>query len=114
MKTLSLPIGLTYFDPSGFFSGTTATFVDQKVQRSPTVIAPNATRTDGTDRFVVVDAVAGYRLGKRLGVVSLVVKNLFDQKFKYQDDSYREFRDEPSTGPYFPRRMVMVRFGLSF
>lgn len=111
VRTRSLPIGVTYFDPSGFFGGATVTFVDQQVQRSPLVTPPHAS---GTDRFNVVDGVVGYRLGKRRGTISLAVKNMFDQEFFYQDDSYREFRDEPSTGPYFPRRTVMLRLGLSF
>ena len=66
------------------------TYVDQKVRRSAT-----ATQADGSDDFFLVDATVGYRLPKRAGVISLQVKNLFDDEFNYQDDSYREFRDEP-------------------
>ena len=32
----------------------------------------------------------------------------------YQDDSYREFRDEPSTGPYFPEATAYLRANLVF
>lgn len=109
--TKSLPVALTYFDPSGFFGGATITFVDQTVERSPVVTPPHVA---GKDRFNVVDGVVGYKLGKRYGTVSLAVRNLLNRKFNYQDDSYREFRDEPSTGPYFPSRTVMARFNLSF
>jgi hypothetical protein len=49
-----------------------------------------------------------------MGVASLGAKNLFDKDFKYQDDSYREFQDEPSTGPYFPERTVMGQLTLNF
>ena len=42
-------------------------------------------------------------------MISVEAQNLFDNDFEYQDDSYREFRDEPATGPYFPDRTVMVR-----
>jgi len=49
-----------------------------------------------------------------MGTVSIGVKNLFDQDFYYQDDSYREFRDEPSTGPYFPERTILGQLTLSF
>jgi hypothetical protein len=107
--TWSLPVKVNYFDPTGFFAGLGATYVDQSVQRSV-----NATQASGDDNFVVVDASIGYRFPKRLGILSLAVMNLFDTEFQYQDDSYREFRDEPSTGPYFPQRTVMVRFTLSF
>lgn len=107
--TWSLPIGVSYFDPSGFFAGLSATYVDQSIRRSVTAI-----QASGDDRFVVVDASIGYRLPKRRGIISFAVKNLFDTDFKYQDDSYREFRDEPSIGPYFPERTFMGRIALSF
>jgi hypothetical protein len=107
--TWSLPVGVSYFDPSGFFAGLGATYVDQSVDRSV-----NATQASGDDQFVVVDASVGYRFAKRRGIASLAVKNLFDTEFRYQDDSYREFRGEPSIGPYFPDRTVMARVALSF
>lgn len=109
VRTVSLPLGITYFSKSGWFSGITGSFVDQDVKRSST-----ATQADGDDSFTVVDGVIGYRFGKRLGVASLGVSNIFDKDFKYQDDSYREFRDEPSIGPYFPDRTVMGRLTLNF
>jgi hypothetical protein len=115
--TWSLPIGLNYFDPSGFFAGLGATYVDQSVRRSATstqAAGDAGFQISGDDNFVVVDASIGYRFPKRLGILSLAVKNLFDTAFKYQDDSYREFRGEASTGPYFPQRTVMGRFTLSF
>ena len=62
----------------------------------------------------LVDAAIGYRLPKRFGIISLQVKNLFDKEFNYQDDSYREFRDEPSTGPYFPERTVLGQISVNF
>ena len=115
--TWSLPVALTYFDPSGFFAGAGVTYVDQSVQRDAFVTSMAALdgfQISGDDDFVVVDASIGYRFPKRRGMLSLVVKNLFDTEFQYQDDSYREFRDEPSSGPYFPERTVMGRFTLSF
>ncbi|OYW63210.1 MAG: hypothetical protein B7Y26_13710 [Hydrogenophilales bacterium 16-64-46] len=115
--TWSLPMALTYFDPSGFFAGLGVTYVDQSVRRSATAdffASLDGFQISGDDDFVVVDASIGYRFPQRRGMLSLVVKNLFDTEFQYQDDSYREFRDEPSTGPYFPERTVMGRFTLSF
>jgi tetratricopeptide (TPR) repeat protein len=109
VRTLSLPLTASYFHPSGFYAGAAATYVDQKVVRAPTALL-----ADGTSDFVVVDAVVGYRLPKRRGSVGLQVKNLFDNDFKYQDDSYREFSPEPSIGPYFPDIMVMGFLSLEF
>jgi Tfp pilus assembly protein PilF len=115
--TWSLPVALTYFDPSGFFAGVGVTYVDQSVRRDAIVTglaALDGFQISGDEGFAVVDASIGYRFPKRRGMLSLVVKNLFDTEFQYQDDSYREFRDEPSTGPYFPERTFMARFALSF
>jgi len=109
VRTFSVPVSLNYFSPSGFFGGLSITYVDQEVERFEF-----SSGASGEDNFIVTDLAVGYRLGKRRGVVSLAVKNLFDTDLKYQDDSYREFRDEPSVGPYFPERTYMARFALSF
>jgi len=109
VRTVSLPLGVTWFSPSGWFSGISGTFVDQDVNRSAT-----ASQASGDDSFTLVDAAVGYRFGRRLGVASFGVKNIFDKDFKYQDDSYREFRDEPTIGPYFPDRTIMGRLTLNF
>jgi tetratricopeptide (TPR) repeat protein len=109
VRTISVPVSLSYFSPSGFFGGLSITYVDQEVERFEF-----SSGASGEDSFIVTDLSVGYRLGKRRGVVSLAVKNLFDTEFRYQDDSYREFRDEPSVGPYFPERTYMARFALSF
>ncbi len=71
-------------------------------------------RADGTDSFFTVDAAIGWRLPNRLGIVSLEGRNLFDNEFKFQDDGFREFRDEPSTGPYIPDRTIIGRVTLNF
>ncbi len=109
VRTISAPLGIRYFRPSGFFAGATGTYVDQKVERSEF-----STQGQGSDSFFLVDAALGYRLPKRLGIISVEVKNLFDKDFKYQDDSYREFRDEPATGPYFPDRTVLGQITINF
>jgi hypothetical protein len=109
VETFSVPLGITYYNTSGFFAGVGGTYVNQDVDRSNTSI-----QADGNDDFFLVDALIGYRFPKRLGVVSLGAKNLFDKDFKYQDDSYREFQDEPSTGPYFPDLTVMGQLTLNF
>ncbi len=107
--TVGSPIRATYFHPSGFFAGLGGTFVHQDVKRSEL-----ATQGQGSDSFFLVDAVVGYRLPKRFGLVSLGVTNLLDTDFEYQDDSYREFRDESSIGPYFPDRIFLARLSLNF
>lgn len=109
LETISVPLSVRYFHPSGFFAGLGVTYVDQKVRRSSAALLP-----DGKDDFVIVDASVGWRLPNRRGKISLEVNNLFDQEFNYQDDSFREFRDEPSIGPYIPEMTLLLRASLSF
>jgi tetratricopeptide (TPR) repeat protein len=109
VKTLSFPLGVNYFHPSGVFGGVIVSHVDQKVRRSST-----ATYADGDSHFTVADLAVGYRLPRRRGLVSVAVQNLFDNNFDYQDDNYREFQDQPSSGPYIPDRMIMGRLTLNF
>jgi Tfp pilus assembly protein PilF len=109
VRTVSVPLKATYFHPAGYFAGVGVTYVNQEVRRTSASSLPQ-----GNSSFSVVDLSAGYRLPKRLGVVSLSVQNLFDRHFNYQDDSYRQFGDEPSVAPYTPERVVMGRFTLSF
>jgi tetratricopeptide (TPR) repeat protein len=112
VETISVPLAVRYFHESGFFAGAGVTYVDQTVDRSASAKA--AGFADGHDDFFVVDAALGYRFPDRRGIASVSVNNLFDQDFKYQDDSYREFRDEPSTGPYIPALQVVGRVTLNF
>jgi hypothetical protein len=102
-------LGVRYFHPSGWFAGGAVALVHQEVRRSPT-----SELEDGSDSFAVVDASVGYRFRNRAGALSLQVSNLLDQGFQYQDDSFREFRDEPSVGPYIPERQIRLRLTLSF
>jgi hypothetical protein len=109
VKTFSVPIGARYFHPSGFFAGLTTAYVHQDVDRSQAFGGPQ-----GDDDFFVVDASIGYRLPKRSGIASLSVSNIFDQGFHYQDDSFREFQNAPSVGPYIPERQIVARLTLNF
>ena len=112
LKTLSVPISVRYFDPSGFFAGMGVTYIDQDVVRTPT--AKSIGFSDGHESFHVVDASIGWRFPKRFGIASLTVYNLFDEKFRFQDDNFRDFRDEPSAAAYVPERRVIGRATLYF
>ena len=109
VKTKSLPVSVKYFSPSGWYAGVTTTFVDQEVERDPL-----ASQASGDDSFEIIDLSIGYRLPKRRGAISLIILNAADKEFEYQDDSYREFRDEPSIGPYFPERTATIQVNLVF
>ena len=111
LETISVPLGVRYFHPSGVFAGFGATYVHQEVERSP---GGTLELDEGSDDFVLLDAAVGYRLPKRYGIISLSVSNILDQKFHYQDDSFREAQDRPSIGPYFPERLILARITLSW
>ena len=109
VTTWTAPLKATYFNPTGWFVGTTVTYVDQKVERDAAAIFD-----DGTSQFALVDVAIGYRLRKRMGLVSLSAQNIFDKNFDYQDDSYRTFSDQPYVGPYQPDATLMGRISLNF
>ena len=115
ITTLSYPLQLQYFHPSGLFVGLGVTWVDQEIDRDNAVLlAPEDRLAQGDSDFTVADLGIGYRFPRRRGFASLAVQNLFDEDFEYQDDSYREFKDEPAIGPYIPERTVMGRITLNF
>ena len=114
LKTFSVPLAARYFATNGLFAGIGVTFLDQDVARDPLALASNPGLSDGRDSFYVVDASVGWRLPKRVGIVSFTAYNLFNEKFSYQDDSFREFRDDPAPGQYFPDRRLVARGTLYF
>lgn len=107
VKTLSAPLAVRYFNPSGFFAGLEVTFVHQDVDRRR-----QSTLSDGSDNFTVIDASIGYRLPKRRGIIGLEALNLLDKGFKFQDDNYRS--NEPRGSRYVPERTVLATVTLSF
>ncbi|MBA2594066.1 MAG: FecR domain-containing protein [Gammaproteobacteria bacterium] len=102
LRTHYLPLDLSYFHPSGLSATLGATYVDQE-----------ATRTDlsrSHERFWTLDASIGYRLPKRYGLVSLDVRNLFDEEFDYQNSFNAEAQQQL---PRFqPSRAVFLRINL--
>ncbi len=111
LTTVSLPLRARYFHPSGFFGQLGVSLVHQDVDRQP---GNFLAIEEGSDTFVVADAAIGYRFPRRLGAVSLQINNIFDSGFKFQDDSFREFQNAPSVGPYIPERQAMLRLTLTW
>jgi len=73
---------------------------------------------------VVVDAALGYRLPKQLGIMGLGVRNLLDEKLRFQDDSFRSLtpvsgqdpipRDFRGNFGFVPDRVIFTAITLSF
>ena len=105
LKTQRLPLSVKLFHPMGLSAALKATYVYQKgvfvVDQFPTV-----TSTD-SDNFWVMDASISYRLPNRMGLITLVGKNLLDENFKFQDT-------DPSNPVIYPERVIYAKFTLSF
>lgn len=109
IETISVPLAVRYFHPSGFGLNLGATYVNQDVQRHAT-----STMAAGNDSFVSVDAGVGWKLPNRSGRVSLQARNLLDAEFNYQDDGFREFSEDPGSSPFVPARTVVGTLALRF
>jgi hypothetical protein len=109
LQTISLPVNIQYFDPSGFFAGFSVTYVNQKIRYlDPQSLAVSPTQNEN---FTVVNAGLGYRFPKRWGLVSLEATNLLDQQFHFQDDSFITREPNPL---YIPERVWFGRLVVNF
>jgi tetratricopeptide (TPR) repeat protein len=104
LNTHKVPVGVNLFHPFGFFLRFKATYVDQNGEFGDPIFG--VTETD-SDQFWVVDAAVGYRLSKRFGIISVAVKNLFDEGFQFQDT-------DPSNPAIVPERSVLAKITLAF
>lgn len=111
LKTLTLPLNVQYFDPSGFFAGLGVFYVNKEIQ----VLDPESLTLSPmqNEDFTLVNAGLGYRLPKRWGIVALQVNNIFDKDFYYQDNNFQT--GDGTTNPlYIPERTVYGRLVLNF
>ena len=86
-KTHRIQLGLNFVHPSGISARLTPTFVYQKGDFFN--FATTAEARPGDDRFVVLGIMAGYRLPKRYGFLSIRVENLFNEHFNFQETDLR-------------------------
>ncbi len=111
ISTFYLPLGVRYFNPSGFFAGLGGTFVHQEVDYlNPPKINPSQS---GTHEFFLVDAKIGYRFYGRRGLVSLEGKNLFNTKFKFEDTAIQT-QSEEDNPRFIPGVAVYFNLTLAF
>lgn len=104
LATHRVPLSLRYFAENGVSAGVTASYIAQDIQLFDTF---TGIREDDGDRFWLVDAALVYRLPKRYGFVSLEAKNLFNEKFRFQEP-------DANVPTLYPDRLVLARLGLSF
>ena len=103
IRTDTLPLSIKYFDPSGFYAEAKTTFVWQK-------------QLEGNlqEEFLIVDGLIGYRLPKRMGILSLEARNIFNRHFKYQDISDISSDKFSVQRPFLPERTFFARLTINF
>ena len=103
LKTHRIPLGINFFHPLGISTLLKATYVKQK---GTFMTYEPGEEKPGDDQFWVFDTSIGYRLPKRLGLVSVGVRNLFDQHFHYQDM-------DSKNPTIYPERFIFGRLTLA-
>ncbi|MCB1984292.1 MAG: TonB-dependent receptor [Burkholderiales bacterium] len=114
IRTLTAPIGIEFFHPSGFFSGLSGTLVRQDLTRfrdENTNRSPPKTNS-GIDTFFLLDTFIGFRLPKRKGILSLEARNLFNQNFYYRSINFQ--LSEAVSPRFLPERTFFARVTLNF
>ena len=111
LRTISLPVYVRYFDPSGFFAEVGVTYVNQHVQfLDPQSFTISPTQSE---EFTLVDVGLGYRLPKRWGILSLEARNLFDKEFRFQDYAFQA-GDQTINPRFIPERTIFGQLVINF
>jgi hypothetical protein len=97
-------LGCSFFHPSGFRAGLKGTHVNQQGVFQQSAIGSDVLSPD-KDSFWVVDLSTGYRLPKRFGLITLLAKNVFDKRFRYQETDLVKPR-------FVPDRQILLRVSL--
>lgn len=107
LVTHKLPLSLKVNYPGGWSGGLTTTYYDQDIIQSI-----GATTVINKDDFWMTDLNIGYRFSKRLGHVSLEVRNLLDDDFRFYDAAFRSEISKPAT--LYHDRSIWLRLALTF
>ena len=104
-KNHIIPVGLNYFHPSGVSLGTTFTYVQQE-----------GSEEESNSQFGLVDLALRYRLPRRYGMASLMVKNLLDHEFDFVGSNPYGFRSGrlEETPLFIPDRTIALQLTLAF
>lgn len=108
VHTTALSPSLRWFHDAGWFSLATVNLGRQQVTRD--VLYAN----QGTSRFETLDLAVGWRRPGSASFLSIEVRNAFDRRFPFQDDSFRTSEARPDLVRFLPVRMAWVRAGLEF
>ncbi|MDD3652438.1 TonB-dependent receptor, partial [Immundisolibacter sp.] len=96
LRTHSLPLAVRYSHPSGWLADLAVTGYRQS---GDYLITTTGGQRHASDGFWLSDARVAYRLPRRLGLVSVGVRNLFDTKVQFQDT-------DPQHPELYPERLL--------
>jgi tetratricopeptide (TPR) repeat protein len=102
-QTTSVPLTISYFSEAGVFGSLGLEFVDHGF---------TSMGVENSDSFHLVNAVLGYRLPDSRGILSVEVRNLFDEDFHYQNRTRRP--DIAAQPRYAPERTIYARGSIRF
>jgi hypothetical protein len=105
VRTRTAPLGLAVHLRNMFFARFVSTYVKQTGDFFSASLDP--VPSPGKDTFWITDVGFGYRLPRRTGTVSVDIRNLFDEEFRFQETDLfaRRFARE---------RVILLRASLAF
>ena len=115
IETQQVPFSLNFYHGSGFFGKFTGTYVNQQVefvndedQNTGKLLPPIDKQNEN---FWTFDVAVGYRFPKKIGIISLEVRNLFDNDFNFQSTFDAS---GPQLTPFVPERQLFGKLSLFF
>lgn len=103
-----VPLSFNFYHSSGLFAKFTGTFIKQVVEH----VNSKSGLDKESDRFWLFDTALGFRLPKRIGSISLEVRNLFNNKnFRYNSvfDA-----SGPQLSPFIPEREFFFKLNIAY
>ena len=107
VTTHQVPLSVNFFLPKGLFAKISGTYINQRVSSVRDDVGLDYQSED----FWIFDTSIGFRLPKRIGVISLEVNNLFNREFNYQSTFDAS---GPQLSPFIPERQVSLKLTLSY
>jgi hypothetical protein len=104
LRTHCLPLGVRYSHPSGWLADLAITGYRQ---RGDFVVTTGGEQRHAGDNFWLSDARLAYRLPRRLGLLSVGVRNLFDTQVRFQDT-------DAHNPELYPQRLLYGSVSLMF
>jgi predicted Zn-dependent protease len=117
VTTHQIPISINFFYPNGIFAKISGTYVNQHVgsvnssQDGQNICNKKQTVCEQKEDFWTFDTVLGYRFPKKIGTISLEVKNLFNHRFKFQSNFDSS---GPQLSPFTPERQLFIKLNLFY